>query len=206
MTNRISPAHVRSKNRRHTAFPLRPLVISERYIAVAAVQCMPAAWAVNKMAVAPPIQQQNRLFPTGEHFPQRLLHRRTDQLRLFCPTALKRRQHVDDLHLRQRQIMHPMLHHNPAVGTSPHTVMQRFQRRRCRPQQADRPGQLSPLNRRIPSMITRHHILFVAGLMLFIDNNQPQPAHRCKNRRARTNHHIGLPLPNGVPLSVPLRP
>ncbi len=59
---------------------------------------------------------------------------------------------------------------------------------------------LSPDHRNIAAIVTRSLILFVGGIMLFIDDDQAEFRQRRKNRRARTNHHVDLGARNTAPL------
>ena len=67
-------------------------------------------------------------------------------------------------------------------------------------------GQPTAFLRQNPGMKARCIILFIAGLMFFINHQQTQIGCRRKNSRTRTDYQIITPLSNAQPGRTPLRP
>ncbi len=74
-----------------------------------------------------------------------------------------------------------------------------FKAWRGRSQHRARPADRRAQHRHVPRVIEDAVFLFVRGVVLFIDNDQPQVLKRQKQRRPRAHHHLRLPFGHHAP-------
>ena len=82
--------------------------------------------------------------------------------------------------------------------------MIRLQRRRRAAQQHGDVFDLPALDGDVAAVVARGGVLLVAGLVLFIDDDDAQVRHRREDRRARADDHLAWPLRDLLPVAVPL--
>src|SRR5260370_16599620 len=76
-----------------------------------------------------------------------------------------------------------------------------LKRRRRRSQQRNRAFHLRAHDCDVAPVISGSFFLFVAVLLFFIDNDQPEILERRKNRRPRSHNHARLTIPHAPPFS-----
>jgi len=87
---------------------------------------------------------------------------------------------------------------------SPFGLIGRFQRGRGTPQNHCGARELPELQGDLPGMIHGRAILLVAGIVLLIEDDQPQIRHGAQDRRACAHHQPQLTGTNPPPLIIPL--
>ncbi len=162
-------------------------VVSDRHIAVAALDHVPAARAEDERVIAPPVEQQDHL----PLFPERAGASPAER---FAPPAQRspsrgRRSITSTAGIGLSSTRLGM--HQPCVlsqlGISP-----AFQRRRGRAQEHRHAFELRPLDGHVAGVIARRCLLLERALVLFIDDDQPQSPRRRKDRRAGAHDHLHL--------------
>jgi len=112
--------------------------------------------------------------------------------------------HVDQLHRRHRQIHHALGQANPREAAARLAIAQRLQRRRGGAQDAVRAGQLRAFDRDVATVIARDGVLFVAGLVLLVHNDEAQVGQRREDGRAGADDDVALAGAYLLPLHVAL--
>ena len=173
-------------------------MVSDRHIAVAALDHVPAARADDERVIAPPVEQQDDL----PLFPEGPVHRLPERLAQPAQEALLVAQ-VDHVDGRHRPALDPICHDQPRVlsqlGVSP-----AFQRRRGRAQEHRHALELRPLDRDVAGMIPRHGLLLERAFMFLVNDDQPQPPRRREDRRAGAHDHFHLARRDALPVPMTL--
>ena len=176
-------------------------VVGERHAAMRALLHVAAFAAQHARGIAAPVDEENRLLLSLES----LVHVVDEQARQGDESALPHEldAHVDDLNVRHLLVVDAAQQQvDPVFARA--DVGDGLERRRRRAEQANGVGQLRAIDGDIAPMIARRLVLLVGGLVLFIDDDQPQIVHRCEHRRARANHHPRLARRQRLPAVEPL--
>ncbi len=173
----------------------------QRNRAVLALQLGSARAADHRKRIPAPVKQDQRLFSAIERR-LRLLHQRARE-QLLATRLLKFAPHVDEFHIGQRPVHHPLAQRDACVFAL-RRVLPALQRRRRRPQHHHRARQLGAHHRHIARVVARRLFLLVALVVLLIHKNQAQVRHRRKNGRSRPHHDGRLAPPDAPPLFAAL--
>ena len=202
MTNRIAAGDGLAQHGRCGRFVAAAFVEGQRDIAVAAVQRIVATRAIDKVAVAAAVEQEDGLFFSGQAQAD-LLFEDIAEERDFLAAPLG--EHIDQPHLGHRQVGHAMGQAGQLVVAADAGVVQRFQRGRRRAEDAVGPGKLGPLDGGVAAVVAGDGVLLVAGFVLLIDDDQAELRQRGKDGRAGADDHIGQSFADLLPLGVALR-
>ena len=107
---------------------------------------------------------------------------------------------IDNFHRRERPVLHARIQLKKMVFPRPR-ILKTFKRRRCGPEQRDRPFEFRAHHGHVPPVIARRFLLLVARLLLFIDHDQPEIFDRRENGRARSHHDARLAAPHAPPFA-----
>ena len=107
---------------------------------------------------------------------------------------------VDNFHRRERPVFHARIQLQEMIFSRPR-VLKTFKRRRRRAEQRDSAFQFRAHDGDVPPVIARRFFLLVAGLLLFIHDNQAQIFERRENCRARSHHDARLAAPHAPPFA-----
>ena len=173
----------------------------ERDAAIRTVPRFAARAAQERSRESATVEKQNGLLvflePARDRRAQLFGENRGD---FFLPP---REPQIDDPHQRHLAIVHALRQIQQAIFPLNGVVIT-LERRRGGPEQNDALLHLRAHDRDVARVIARRFLLLVGGLVLFIDDDQPEIFERSKHSAARADHD---PRPTGlnlVPFIVPL--
>jgi len=127
--------------------------------------------------IAPPVEEEQRLLPLlesgvdgGEEAPGK------DGAGPFLPEGLFHR-HIDYLHCGQRPVGDASRHDQPGYF-APGGIETGLHRRGSRTEKHRRPLHASPDDGHVPGMVGQPFILLIGGVVLLVNDDQPQVADR----------------------------
>ena len=163
-----------------------PAVEHQRHVALRAAPHLPARAAGEEVRPAPAVEQHDRLAPCSPQICERLRRLRVQPVALLA--------HVEQLHRRQRTAVHP-------AGKA-HTLerMVALRPRRRAAQQQQRALQRGALGGDLAGVVAGVAFVLVGGVVLLVDDDQPQLLDRREHRRARAHAHARLARPQSPPL------
>ena len=181
------------------AFEALPaFVIRERDAAILALHDRAAAAAQKRPGIAAAIDQHHGLGALFEA-------QRNGGAQRFgngrgAVLAAKLLAQIHDAHFRKRPIFHARRQREQAIFSGARVVIG-FKRRRRRAEQRHRAFQARAIDRRVAPVVARHFFLLVAGLLLFIDDDQAEIFERRENGRARAHHDAHLAVAHAPPFA-----
>ncbi len=149
-------------------------VQDERDVAVRTANRLAAGAAVKRGRNAAAVEQQDRLAAVLLDRAQLGQKRRRQRI-----TGLAAQ--VDDLHARQ-------VAGEPPAELEPLEARPAFRPRRRRAEDRDRAFERRALRRDGARVVARVGVLLVGGVVLLVDDDQPEAAHGSEDRRARADH------------------
>ncbi len=174
-------------------------VLDQPGIAIRAFQTVAAGPAQGQRGIAAAVQEQQHLFAGLE----RLLHR-PDQARRQPALALGRvAAQVDGADLGQHGLAEPVVQGHPAVAPRL-DIGERFQRRRGRGEDDRNPAQRGAGDGHVAGLVEHAVLLLEGGLVLLVDDDQPEPRKGQEQRRAGADHDGRPALGDRPPGLAPL--
>src|SRR5207249_10393321 len=111
--------------------------------------------------------------------------------------------HVHDGDRRQRPIEDAALEHDAFVLAG-HRAIVALHRWRGRTQHGERAGPLRADDGDVTAVVARALVLLVRGVVLFVDDDEPEPFKRSEHGRAGADDDVDVAAPDPLPLVVPL--
>ena len=138
--------------------------------------------------IAAPIEEDEALLTARDALLQRGDQRwrqrrvRAARLRLLV--------HVDKPHLRQHAAADTQRQREPRIAAFV-GALPTLERRRRRPEDDAHRFALAAVNREVTRRVARAFLLLVRRVVLFVDDDEPEPRHRREHREPRAEHHVG---------------
>ena len=172
------------------------LVVGERDAAIFAQNRSAAAPAQRKPGIAAPVDQHQRL-RSGRQARGQLAAQPLGNLSGAVRLA-KILAQVHDLDARHGAILDARVEAQQLVFSGAR-VMEAFERGRRRCQQRHRAFPLRANHRDVAAVVARRFLLLVAGLLLFVHDDQADIFERREDRRARAHHHARFAIAHAPP-------
>ncbi len=180
-----------------------PAVIGERRIAVGALHDFVAVGAVDEVGIAAAIEEQNRLMLGGECFAQQALEAHADEMdAALLAEFLSQIDHFDDRH---RESAHAVGEREQVIlrcGVAGLGFVVALERRGGAAEDDGDGFELPAFDGDVAAMIARGGILFVAGVVLFIDDDDSQARKRGEDGGACADDDVSFAGGDLLPVAM----